>query len=98
MPIVRCGPNCADRLAKEGGLLEQEDRQVSYQDEKTIVKTLTEWVDDRYLIFYAQSTVEGQVNQGEGGRCGSIGRPEVRIPPGAQYKICKSVSRVKLLC
>ena len=36
------GNESADRLAKEGGLLEQEDKQVSYQDEKTIVKTLTE--------------------------------------------------------
>ena len=32
----------ADRLAKEGGVLEQEDKQVLYQDENTIVQTLTE--------------------------------------------------------
>ena len=30
----------ADRLAKEGGLMEQEDKQVYFSNEKTIIKTL----------------------------------------------------------
>ena len=42
---AHCGVNgneTADRLAKEGALLEQEGKQVLYQEEKTIVKILTE--------------------------------------------------------
>ena len=36
------GNEKAERLAKEGGLLGQRDRQVSFSDEKTIINTLTE--------------------------------------------------------
>ena len=35
------GNEQADRLAREGGQLEQEDRYTSYTDEKTIIKTLS---------------------------------------------------------
>ena len=35
------GNEQADRLAREGGQLDQEDRYTSYTDEKTIVRTLT---------------------------------------------------------
>ena len=35
------GNEQADRLAREGGQLGQEDRYTSYTDEKTIIKTLT---------------------------------------------------------
>ena len=35
------GNEQADRLAREGGQLQQEDRYTSYTDEKTIIKTLS---------------------------------------------------------
>ena len=35
------GHEQADRLAREGGQLDQEDRFASYTDEKTIIKTLS---------------------------------------------------------
>ena len=35
------GNEQADRLAREGGQLEQEDRYTTYTDEKTIIKTLS---------------------------------------------------------
>ena len=35
------GNEQADRLAREGGQLDQEDRYTSYTDEKTIIKTLS---------------------------------------------------------
>ena len=35
------GNEQADRLPREGGLLEQEDRYTSYTDEKAIIKTLS---------------------------------------------------------
>ena len=35
------GNEQADRLAREGGQLEQEDRYTTYTDEKTVIKTLS---------------------------------------------------------
>ena len=39
------------RLAKKGGLLGQRDRQVSFNDEKTIIKTLTEKKKKKFTTF-----------------------------------------------
>ena len=55
----------ADRLAKEGGQLEQEDRYTTYTDEKTIIKTLSKKKWKQQHPNYNQSDSLHKLNRTE---------------------------------
>ena len=59
------GNEQADRLAREGGQLNQEDRYTSSADEKTIIKTLTMKIWNQQLPNYNQSDSFHRLNRPE---------------------------------
>ena len=59
------GNEQADRLAREGGQLEQEDRYTTYADEKTIIKTLSKKKWKQQHPNYNQSDSLHKLNRTE---------------------------------